>query len=588
MTQYVRLFHLLRKRINPKALFIISSSVIGIVSALVAVLLKQFVSEVHHLVKWLNSFSENYYFFIFPAAGILLTVLYARIFHRGTLGRGVSSILFAILRKNGNVEKEKTYSHVISSSLTVGFGGSAGLEAPIVVTGSAIGSNASRLFGFTGTEKKILLASGAASGIAAVFNAPMAGVIFAIEVLLPEITIPAFVPLLIATASASVVSNLFYSDQLFFLITTGWHYPAIPFYILLGVICGFISVYLTRVNEVIENFFKNRKSVFRKAVGGGIFLGFLIFLIPPLYGEGYDTIKALLREEHGSIVANSLFQKFSSDAWFLLALAGGIVLIKIVATAVTIGSGGNGGIFAPSLFTGAMLGYTFARFFTVAGVKELVIPNFMVAGMAGLLSGVVHAPLTAIFLIAEISGGYTLLIPLMITASLSFFIARFFEPHSLYTKQLARKGLLEKDPEKDMLRKVHIRQLLETDFIPVHESEKLSDILTAISHSKRNLFPVTDESGNLKGIIFLDSIREHMFNPEMHDLPVTEFIATPPAILDIEENAYKSLKKFDRTGSWNLPVTEEGKYVGFLSKGAILQAFREKLNKKIDQTVRHA
>lgn len=567
------------RNISNKNFLLVCSVVIGIIAGLAAVLLKQMVHLIHNgLHTGINQYYQNYLFFIYPTAGILLTVIYVKIFHKGKLGRGVSSVIFAIARRNGNIEKEKTYSHVVSSALTVGFGGSAGLEAPIVVTGSAIGSNAARKLGFAGKERSLLLASGAAAGIAAVFNCPIAGVIFAIEVLLSEFTIPAFIPLLIATATASVISNLLYSQQLFFLITNGWQMKAIPFYVLLGILMGLLSVYITRMNEATEKIFSQRKNVYAKAITGGLLLGALIYIIPPLYGEGYGIIQSLLEGNYHTILDNSLFGDRIDDPWFILALAGGIVLVKIFATAVTVGAGGNGGVFAPSLFIGANAGFVFSQFMNLSGISKLAVSNFIVAGMAGALSGVVHAPLTAIFLIAEITGGYKLFIPLMIVSALSYFIARFFEPDSLYTKQLVKKGYITKDKDKAVLSRIKLKPLIENDFAMVSKNDSLRQLVEVIAHSKRNIFAVVDENHQLLGIVLLDNIREIMFHHEAYDTTfVSDIMSQPPVIIGRDEDVYTVMKKFDEHQSWNLPVVHEGKYIGFISKSKVFNRYREHL-----------
>jgi chloride channel protein, CIC family len=573
------------RHISNKNFLLICSVIIGLLAGFTAVALKQMVHFIQHLLQTgITKYYQNYLFFIYPLVGIMLTVLYVQLFHKGKLGRGVSSILFAIARRSGNVEREKTYSHVISSALTIGFGGSAGLEAPIVVTGSAIGSNTARELGFSGRERVLLLACGAAAGIAAVFNCPIAGMIFAIEVLLSEFSIPAFIPLLMATATASVVSSLFYSQRLFFLITDGWHLEAIPFYIVLGMLLGLLSVYVTRMHELTEKFFQSKKSVYSKALIGGAALGLLIFIIPPLYGEGYGVIEQLLKGDYGSVVNSSLFLDWRSDPWFVLLLVSGIVFIKVFATAITVGAGGNGGMFAPSLFIGAAAGFVFSRFVNLTNLSDLVVANFIVAGMAGALSGIIHAPLTAIFLIAEITGGYALFIPLMIVSALSYFIARYFEPHSLYTRQLARKGYLTSDKDKAVLSRMKLRHLVETDFAIIDENASMRELINVIAHSKRNIFAVVDKEGMLTGIVLLDNIRETMFQQEQYDTTfVRDVMTLPPAVIKREEDVYSVMKKFDEHNAWNLPVTDHGKYIGFVSKSKVFSHYRDRLIRQSEE-----
>lgn len=567
------------RHINNKTFLILVAIVVGLVAGLAAIVLKIVVHNIQRLLQViLENPSFNFLLFIFPLIGILLTVFYVQRFRNGKIGRGVSSILISIAKRSSNIERDKTYSHMITSALTVGFGGSAGLEAPIVVTGAAIGSVSAKDLKMNYRERTLMLACGVAAGISAIFNSPIAGVLFAVEVILVEFSLPAFVPLLIASATASVLSNLLYKDQLFFLITKGWHMNAIPFYVLLGILMALISVYVTRVAGFVEGQFKSKKRPYFKAVTGGILLGVMIFILPPLYGEGYYSIGNLLSGNYEHLLDNSLFSGLSDSAWFIILIATIIVFVKIIATSITIGAGGNGGIFAPSLFIGAMTGFIFAYALNLTGLVELTIPNFIVAGMAGALSGVMHAPLTAIFLIAEITGGYVLFVPLMIVSSISFLITKYFEPHSIYMKKLVEKGLHTKDRDRTVLNRIKLKSILETDFVSVIPSDTLGQLVDKIEHSKRNIFPVLDEDGHLQGVISLDNIREVMFHHEQYDkIYVKDLMTQPPCILDINEELYYVMKKFDGYNAWNLPVTQANKYIGFVSKSAIFSKYRSLL-----------
>ncbi|HNO70978.1 MAG TPA: chloride channel protein [Bacteroidia bacterium] len=573
------------RNINNKTFLILVAIVVGLVAGLAAIVLKIVVHNIQHLLQTiLENPSFNFLLFIFPLIGILLTVFYVQRFRKGKIGRGVSSILISIAKRSSNIDRDKTYSHMITSALTVGFGGSAGLEAPIVVTGAAIGSVSARDLKMNYRERTLMLACGVAAGISAIFNSPIAGVLFAVEVILVEFSLPAFVPLLIASATASVLSNLLYKDQLFFLITKGWHMKAIPFYVLLGILMAFISVYVTRVAGFVEGQFKSKKRPYFKAVTGGIVLGVMIFILPPLYGEGYYSIRNLLSGNYEHLLDNSLFSGLSDSAWFIILIATIIVFVKIIATSITIGAGGNGGIFAPSLFIGAMTGFIFAYALNLTGLVELTIPNFIVAAMAGALSGVMHAPLTAIFLIAEITGGYVLFVPLMIVSSISFLITKYFEPYSIYMKKLVEKGLHTKDRDRTVLNRIKLKSILETDFISVIPSDTLGQLVDKIEHSKRNIFPVLDEDGHLQGVISLDNIREVMFHHEQYDkIYVKDLMTKPPCILDINEEMHDVMKKFDVYNSWNLPVTEANKYIGFVSKSTIFTRYRSLLIRQSEQ-----
>ncbi|TND09171.1 MAG: chloride channel protein, CIC family [Bacteroidetes bacterium] len=582
-----RIYEWRTKHISNRNFLIVASLAVGMVAGIAAIALKYTVHGIQLGLDYIKNFSGGTVFlFLFPIIGILLTVYYVQRFRRGKLGRGVANILYAIAKKSSNVERDKIYSHVISSALTVGFGGSAGLEAPIVVTGAAIGSNTGRDLRLNYKERTVLLAAGAAAGISAVFNSPIAGVIFAVEVILMEIAIPSFIPLLIAAATAAVLSNLLYKGQLFFLITQGWQFKAIPFYILLGILMGLISVYMSRTTLRLETFFKARKKVWQKAIWGGTALGLMIFLLPPLYGEGYHTIENLLQGQYQVIFQGSWFAGYMDSPWSIFGVACVLVLVKVLATALTVGAGGNGGIFAPSLFTGAVTGFLFAYFFNLTGIIELTIPNFIVAGMAGALSGVVHAPMTSIFLIAEVTGGYALFVPLMIVSAFSYFISRYFEPYSIYTKRLAARGLLlTQNKDKKILSGMKIKNLLETDFIPVMPGDTLGQLVETFSHSKRNIFPVLDAEQKLIGLIQLENIREIMFQTELYDTTlVRDLMSKPNITIEAGESMVEVMRKFEEYNTWNIPVIDQGKYLGFLSKSTLLTQYRSRMAKQ-DSTV---
>lgn len=578
-----------QNRISDRNFMIVASIIIGTVVGIVALLLKITVHRIEHTLQDIQDSGKGVLFFLFPVIGIFLTVFYVQRFRGGKLGRGVDQILYAVLRKGGLVERDKMYSHWISSALTVGFGGSAGLEAPIVVTGSAIGSNIATELGLSRQQRTVLLAAGAAAGIAAVFNCPVGGVIFAVEVLLVEFSIPVFIPLLIAAATAAVWSEILYEDRLFYLVTQDWAVSSIPFYALLGLVTGLVSVYKARVIYYAENFFSRKRHPWTKAALAGLALGGLIYLLPPLYGEGYVTIKHLFEGDVSFILVNSPFQSLIGHDWAIVLFLLLIILLKVFATMLTTGAGGNGGIFAPSLFTGAVTGFSFAFILNLSGLVQLNTANFVAAGMAGLLSGVIHAPLTGIFLIAEITGGYSLFVPLMIVSALSFFLARYFEPFSVYTKRLARKGIWA-DNARDMavLSQMRITDLVEHDFIPVSPEYTLGRLVKVIASSKRNLFPVLNPEGRLVGIVLLDDIRSIMFRRNQYDeLLVKDLMTQPPASLDFSDSMQQVMHQFEQTQAWNLPVLQQGKYVGFISKSAVFSRYRELLVAQIDKKDTH-
>ncbi len=570
-----------KKYFGTRTSLILTSVVIGLLTAICAVILKNAVSFIQESVHQI-SISEGYHLllFIFPTVGILLTVFYTQVFRNGELGRGVTNIIYTISRKSSFVEKDKLYSQMLSSILTVGFGGSAGLEAPIAATGSAIGSNTARWLRFNLKERTLLLACGAAAGISAIFNAPIAGVIFAFEILLVNMPVPVIVPLIIASASSALLSHLIYSGQPFVLITSSWSSNHVGYYILLGFIAAFVSVYAIRIYFFIGDLFYGKQNVYLKAIIGGLALGGLIFLFPALYGEGYGSVLDLLHKDSGGLLADSIFIP-DAGAWTLVVIAVALMLLKVVATSLTVGAGGNGGMFGSSLFTGAMCGFAFAHTVNLLGIAHLDEVNFTVIGMAAMMSGIIHSPLTAIFLIAEITGGYALFVPLMVVSSISYLVSKYFEPFSVYTKKLALKGdLISTDKDKLVLARMALRNYLETDFVSVNQNDTLAELIHAIEISKRNIFPVVNEENVLVGEILLDNVRHVMFSKELYDKTyLKDLMITPAAIIDIHDSMEKVLQLFDQTNLWNLPVTDKGKYIGFVSKSKIFTHYRHHLIK---------
>lgn len=572
-----KLIYFKDKYIGDRTYLILASIVVGIVSALAAVVLKHFVHLVYSVSDIINSWSHLAVIYILtPLLGILLTLLVIKLFFKGKFEKGLSSVIFSIARRSGKIERSKMYSHLLTSGLTIGFGGSAGLEAPIVITGSAIGSNIGSFLKLGNKGRTLLLACGAASGLAAVFNSPIAGVIFAFEVLLIDVTIPLFIPLLISTATATILSKFLLKGQLFYLVTNDWYFSAIPFYIFLGIICGLISVYMTRVTHTVEGYFEKRNRMLTKTIFGGTILGIMIFIFPPLYGEGYRTIETLLKGEHFDILKNSLFSFLPAKPYILILFTGLVIVLKIIATSLTIGSGGNGGIFAPSLFTGGLTGFGIAYLVNSLGIVHLHTVNFIAVGMAGILSGVVHAPMTAIFLIAEITGGYVLIVPLMIVSALSYFISRYFEPYTIYTKNLVKKGQFSVDDKSSNIFKyIPVSEVVETEFIPLHQKDTLRTLVDAFTRSKRNVFPVVDDDQNFIGIIPLENFKELIFKTELFDTVLLEKLTMKTVVtIDMHENMDEAMVKFETNDLWNIPVTSRGKYVGFVSRGNILSYYR--------------
>ncbi len=580
-----RYLHLLNNRLlarlSKKNYLLLACILIGVVAGLAAVLMKTMVHWVEEQVQQGLATGQTNYFWIFitPIIGILLSVIFEQRFLGGKLKKGVTKILFAITRKKGELDRRDTYGHLVTSALTVGMGGSAGLEAPIVLTGSAIGSNIATQLQLGAKERTILLACGASAGISAIFNAPVAGVIFAAEVLLTEITIPVFVPLLISAATASVLAQLFYHDRLFMLSEEGWRIKSIPLYFLLGILCGLISVYMTRMTHYVEKIMSKFNLRIRKAILGGSLLGLLIVIFPPLYGEGYTTIEKLISGNESLLLQRSLFGEFQSE-WLLLLFLGGLVFMKVIATSLTIGSGGNGGIFAGSLFTGAVSGFIFARLITLSGMLKIVESNFVAVGMAGVIAGVVHAPLTAIFLIAEITGGYSLFVPLMIVSAMSYFITRHFDPTSVYTRPLKEDGTyFQADRDSFLLNSIDLHKLIETDVETVPADLDAKELIQRFLRSKQNLFPVLDEQKKFMGIVLFEDLKDLLFDDNRTEkLVAKDLTILPPHTLVLGEKMSEVMKKFDETWVWKLPVlSEKGAFIGFVSKKKIFTRYRQLL-----------
>ena len=572
----------MKKYTNTKRLLIMCSILIGLLSAMSAVVLKNGIHLIRLFIQLIvYHFDMEFLYILLPAIGILLTTYYVQTFLKGNMGRGVSNILFNISRRSGNVPQDKVYSQMITSILTVGFGGSAGLESPIASTGSAIGSVVARRFGFGTKERILLLACGAAAGISAIFNAPIAGVIFALEILLVDMPLPVVVPILISSATAALFSRFIFSGQPFVLITDSWNASHIFYYLLFAVLCAFISIIGKKIYFAFEDFSNKYKAPYTKALAGGLLLGISIFLVPPLFGEGYDSVQLLLQNHNEFLKPNWLLPG-AIGPWLVVSLALLLVFLKVTATSITIGSGGNGGMFGSSLFMGAMFGFAYSRAINLLGFAELNEINFIVIGMAALMSGIIHSPLTAIFLIAEITSGYALLVPLMIVSSISFLITRFYNPYSVYTKKLGQQGNLpEANKDIVVLNHMKISNYIEKNFNAVHPDQTLGDLIKAISISKRNIFPVINEDGSLAGVILLDDIRSIMFSEEKY--PVTflkDLMTSPPAILDKMDSMHEVMQTFEQCGAWNLPVVEDGKYIGFVSKSAIYSHYRDLLVKE--------
>jgi CIC family chloride channel protein len=578
--------HYRKTKISNRNFLVIAALIVGILAGLAAALLK---TLTHHIEDFLQTgfhWQYKYYlYFFFPFIGILLSVMYVRRFiKKGKFETGLTPLLYTISKKSSKVEPHNIYSQIITAALTVGFGGSTGLEAPIVTSGAGIGSVVGRFLGLSYRETTMLLACGAAAGISAAFNSPIAGIVFAIEILLPEFTIPAFIPLLLASATAAVVARFFFNEQLFFLVTEGWKMNALIYYVLLAVLIGLFSIYFTKANSAIKSFFYKINHPYKRVVVGGLMLGLMVFLFPTLYGEGYITIKNLLGGNYTNVITNSIFSEYSSLPWLVILFTVITIFAKSCATLITLGAGGNGGIFAPSLVIGGLIGFVVAFSANTLGIANLSVANFIVAGMAASLSAIMHAPLTGIFLIAEITGGYVLMVPLMITSAISYLINRSANKYSIYTKPLAEKGELLSHEDKDttVLNMMKLKYLVERDYLVLNEDDLVSVRMPEILLSKRNLFPVVSVDGSFKGLIFVEDVLKRNIAEE-DSLSVNDLMQAAPGIVVVTDPLKKVLGKMEKENAWLLPVLDEsGAYLGFVSKTAIFNKYRALLSRQAD------
>jgi len=577
----------IQEKLSSRQFLMMASVIVGISAGFSSVLLKFLV---HFFRKVLSSgiFPQGIMFSVAPFVGIGLCLLFTFFVLRDPIQKGISNIMFSIARRNSNLPASSMYSHLVSSALTVGFGGSAGLEAPIVNTGAAIGSVFGKTYKLNYKERTLLLACGVSAGIAGTFNTPIAGVIFSFEVLLAETSVSAFIPLLIAAASGAIFSSFLMKEELLFTfkLREPFKYSHIPFYALLGVFCGFVSVYFTKVFQATDRFFHNNlKSRIGKWLSGSVFLGISIWFLPPLFGEGYESIKALSEFQLPKLFGYSPLSDVHFP-WFSLVFFLAIILLKPLATAATIFSGGNGGTFAPSLFAGAFTGSFLAVLLQWLLNIQVPVANFALVGMAGVLCGVFWSPLTAIFLIAEITGGYELMIPLMLVSAISYQVTRYFVPMSIDKAKLAEKNhFIATDSDSYLLSSINLKKLVDTNYTTLTPAHKLRDIVALIKQSPRSIIPVTDENNYFKGFITTESVSTLLFKTELYNhLTVKEIYTKSPAVTKLDENAAGLLEKMDHMGMYKIPVVSiDNKFLGFIKKSDLLEKYREQLiDKKIE------
>lgn len=574
-------------KLTSKQFIFLSSVLVGISAALAVIVLKSFAHWVFVAATYINTTLKlSFMNSLLPIIGILLTVLVVKKVLGGAIDKGTSQILYAVAKKAGIIPKKQMYAQIVTSSLTVGLGGSAGLESPIVITGAAFGSNYAQRYHLGYKERTLLIGCGVAAGIAAAFNAPIAGVLFAIEVLLVDVSISAFTPIMIAAATGALVSAVVLDESILlnFKQQQTFNYHNIPYYILLGVFTGIISVYYSRNFQRTEHFFSRlRLTPYKKALVGATLLAALIFIFPTLFGEGYESIKTLSESDPGQLLDNTLFRDFRHNPLALLAFVGAAMLLKAFATGLTLGSGGNGGNFAPSLFLGSYAGFFFSKSFNLTGLTHLPVSNFTMVGMAGILAGLFHAPLTAIFLIAEITGGYDLMIPLLMVSSISFAISKKFEKHSLDVKNLAKKGhAFTSNKDANILSTLETEKIIQTDYLTIAPDENLEQLVDLISHSDQVVFAVVNKDKELLGLVYFNDIREIIFsNFKVKYTQVHEIMGKPAAIVSPTDSMETVMNKFESSKKAFLPVLKNGKYFGFISKSVALEAYRQQLQSLI-------
>ena len=574
------------RHISQRQFLYLLSILVGFTSGVGAVIMKNLTHFFQHLLEGnLVQYYHQAFYFVFPIIGLTLVYFIIRKVIRNKVSHGIPSTLFAISKKKGIMARYQMYGSLLTAPITVGFGGSVGLEGPTVATGSAISSNLARFFHMNQSERNLLIGCAAAGAMSSIFKAPIAAIVFAIEVFGLDLTIGSMVPLLLASISAIITSYFFFgSDVLLpFDIKNQFVIGDIPFYLLLGLISGLVSIYFAEVYSRIQKLFDTMGSPVKRLLIGGSLLGILLYLIPPLYGEGFDVINNLINGKPEAVLQNNLLHLNTASVWSIIVLLSGLVLFKIIASSLTFGAGGVGGIFAPTLFMGSILGYTVSKVINQLGILNSRVSesHFTLVGMAGLMAGVLHAPLTAIFLIAELTGGYDLIIPLMITATISFALTKYVHPHSVYNMELGRKGeLVAHNKDQAVLTLMEMDSVIENNFISVHRDMSLGEMINhAIIKSNRNIFPVTDKVGKLEGIVLLDDIREFMFDISRYNTTsVSDFMRGAPASIQYGADSMQQvMQKFQDSAAWNLPVLKDGKYIGFISKSKLLTAYRRKL-----------
>jgi chloride channel protein, CIC family len=585
---YELILQWLQTKLSHNQFLTLSGVLVGFSAGLAGIILKMLVHYIHYIITSKVHFEEQILFYVlFPFLGIVLTTLIVIYFFQGQDRKGIGAILYEIARNSSFVSPVKMYSQIVQSAVTVGLGGSAGLESPMAVTGAAIGSNFAQTYKLSYKDRTLLLAAGASAGIAAAFNAPIAGVMFAFEILLTGVVFTDFIPLVVAAVCGSLLSRIILKEEVLFKFSArqDFNYHNLPYYLLLGIICGLYGRYFIVVAQKIEHFFHRLKiSRIKKAMIGGAILSLLCLAFPPLFGEGYSSIKSIVNGDIHQIIQHSFLGYVAYKEWIVILFLTLVCIFKAFATPVTLYGGGNGGNFAPSLFAGGTLGYLFAIICTQAGFVDAPVINLTIVGMAGVMSGVLYAPLTAIFLIAESSSGYDLFIPLMIVCVISFLIAKWFSSISPDLKKLADEGkIFTRAYDKNLFLLINTNDLIEPVASTLHVKSSYSDILEVVKTGKRNLIPVLDHA-RLAGIIYLDDLRPLLFNPEFHSqINVLNMMKIPVEVIHADEDMISVVNKFDETSTWVLPVVDKlNNFIGVISKSAVLNRYRQVLQEHSD------
>ena len=580
--------YFLRTRVSKVQYIIITAALTGFVSGIMAVFLKRSVQQVEKLVQHFSG--KEWLFILCPAAGLLLTTWIIQRFFKGHIEKGIAMVLKSIAQKSSIIPSRNNYVHFITSAITVGSGGSAGLESPIIATGSSLGSTMGRLGLLSYPERTLMIACGAAAGIASIYDAPIAGVMFAVEVLLAETMVSHFVPLIVAAVVGVLCSKIYIGgpSMFNFALKQDFNYRNVPMYILMGIGAGFLSLYYAKAFRGVDRKLHAWKiNPYSKALAGGLMLAAFFLVFAPLYGEGYESARMLANDTPNRILPTSgLFHDIPRDV-LLLVFTGCILFLKPITSAITIGSGGNGGNFAPSVFVGAYWGFFFSKLTNVTCWPWLQLPvsNFTLVGMAGLLSGVMYCPLTAIFLIAEITNGYGLIIPLMIVSSLAYFIARTFEPFYMETKQLAMDGLIfTHRREGNILSALSLENLIDRDQRTLRPEDGFGELIDLIRESDKQIFAIIDAQRVLKGVISLNDVRGKMFQPELYDkMSLQEIMRQPEAVLHVGTPMTTVMHEFDTTKARFLPVVdEERRFVGFVSRTRLFEHYRSRVAQQKD------